>query len=83
MNDTPETDAAAAIITRQSDYGMSGYVSADFAKNLERQRNILLEALEELIDVGCEFYDMDCGENGSVAISAAREAIASVKEAKQ
>ena len=47
MSDTPQTDASAAIIARQSDYGMSGYVTANFARSLERQRNELLEALEE------------------------------------
>lgn len=60
---TPETDAAAAIINRQSDYGMSGYVSADFARKLERQRDALREAVEALLN--CEprhaEYNDACG----------------------
>lgn len=33
----------------------------------------LVEALQDMLDVGSEYYDMDCGENGSVVISKARE----------
>lgn len=40
----------------------------------------LVTALQHLCDVGCEFYDMDMGENGSPAVDAARAAIAKAKE---
>ena len=36
----------------------------------------LLAALENFVSVGCEFYDMDMGENGCDAIEQARAAIA-------
>ena len=39
----------------------------------------LLEALELMVDVGCEFYDMDMGENGGRAIEIAQSAIAKAK----
>lgn len=40
----------------------------------------LREALERMIDVGMEFYDMECGENGSEAIAQARAALDGAKE---
>lgn len=39
----------------------------------------LLEALEQLVNVGCEYYDMDCGETGSMALKDAWDAIAKAK----
>ncbi len=45
QSNTPETDANQAMINRQTDYGMSGYVSADFARKLELERNEARRAL--------------------------------------
>lgn len=36
----------------------------------------LLDALQNIVSVGREFYDMDCGENGAAAIEQAEAAIA-------
>ena len=33
------------------------------------------DALQELISVGCEFYDMDMGDNGALALQEARETL--------
>lgn len=74
QSDTPDTDEAQ--------FG-TGRVTVDFARRLECERNALrasnaelIEALEEMISVGSEYYDMDMGENGSAAIETARAAIA-------
>lgn len=40
----------------------------------------LRQALETLISVGMEFYDMECGESGGRAIEEAREALEHTKE---
>lgn len=45
MSTTPRTDEAAAILNRQSDYGLSGYVTADFARQLETE---LQEAKDQI-----------------------------------
>lgn len=39
----------------------------------------LLDALQYMVDVGCEFYDMDMGENGSAALQQAYAALAKAK----
>jgi hypothetical protein len=64
MSDTPETDAHML--------GGSYSFDADFARNLERQRNMLLDALEMMLDGGLEGPSKQ-------AIDTALEAIASVK----
>jgi hypothetical protein len=32
-------------------------------------------ALRDIVDVGCDLYDMDCGDTGSEVIQAAREVL--------
>lgn len=51
-SDTPETDAVVKIY-RYPEYhvGATLYVSEDFARNLERQRNELCQLARELRDV--------------------------------
>jgi hypothetical protein len=39
----------------------------------------LLTALKTMVEVGAEFYDMDMGENGSIAITEACKAIANAE----
>lgn len=56
-----------------------GVANATIAEAAERLRE-LHEALGFMVDVGCEFYDMDCGPNGSVAIKQAREALGEVPD---
>ena len=74
MSDTPETNEAQ--------FG-TGRVSVDFARKLERQRNMLLEALERLANHGhaddCLFLNRagascDCGNDEAFRL------IASVKQ---
>ena len=52
---------------------------------LERERakvRTLRSAMTRLIDVGEEFYDMDCGPTGAPTIEAARAALAATEDAK-
>ena len=79
--DTPETDAHLL--------GGSYSFDASFASKLERQRNKaidecialrqmvreLRDALENIVSVGCEFYDMDMGDNGADAVEQSNTAI--------
>lgn len=69
--------------------GPSTFIHEDHAERIVACHNALLsienpqealrlarEALENFISVGCEFYDMDMGENGCSAIEQARAALA-------
>jgi hypothetical protein len=69
MSDTPETESASFY--QPSDRHPDLVVDADFAKNLERQINMLLDALER-IAYG-DIFDVTMKE-------IAFEAIASVKQ---
>jgi len=73
MSDTPETDQEEINQTQR----FGGYmVKSDFARNLERQRNMLLDALEGLMEWEPRLKD----EPEFKAYESAREAIASVKQ---
>jgi hypothetical protein len=80
MSDTPETDRVARIML--DGISPESIVRADFARNLERQRNVLLDALERLANHGhaddCLFLNRanescDCGNDEAFRL------IASVK----
>lgn len=66
MTDTPETEAQLTTFTSISKYGKhfenkTGTVSAEFARELERERNgwrLCAEALEEYISKG-DIMDLD------------------------
>jgi hypothetical protein len=42
---------------------------------LKDDNKALRAALENMCAVGAEYYDMDCGENGSAALAMAKEAL--------
>lgn len=44
-------------------------------KELKQEKAELLAALKNIVDVGCEYYDMDMGENGSDALEKSYAAI--------
>lgn len=48
---TPESDEAAAILNRQSDFGLSGHVSIEHARKLERERDELKRWKQEMLEV--------------------------------
>jgi len=63
MSDTPETDAAK-LLYGSFNRGTFEYVKPDFARNLERQRNMLLVALESLLEMdACVNRDDEIIEN--------------------
>ena len=82
MSDTPETDAQSYDYKGKT-YFFGNHVPSYFARNLERQRNMLLEALERLANHGhaddCLFLNRagascDCGNDEAFRL------IASVKQ---
>lgn len=82
MSDTPETDAQSYDYKGKT-YLFGNHVPSYFARNLERQRNMLLEALERLANHGhaddCLFLNRagascDCGNDEAFRL------IASVKQ---
>lgn len=77
MTDTPETDANE-IIQPFMDLPPSrtGRVKVDFARKLERQRDTLIEALEQIVS-----YQGRFGENDPQSIAA--EALQSIKQPTQ
>jgi hypothetical protein len=62
--------------TIQSDDGVANAAIAEAAQRLGEMH----DALEFMVDVGCEHYDMDCGPNGAIAIKQAREALGEVPD---
>ena len=86
MSDTPKTDRIMGNIqiaitadTREQSIAYKEEARREI-ENLERERNELLEALEFLVEIGLEYYDMDCGENGSIAIEQAQNVLEKIKK---
>ncbi len=92
MRDTPETNRIMdnIQISFTSDTREQSLAHKEEARreieNLERERNALLEtkrelleALEYMVEVGVEFYDMECGQVGGGAIEQAQTAIEKAK----
>ena len=77
MSNTPETDANE-IIQSFMDLPPSrtGRVKVDFARKLERQRDMLIEALEQIVS-----YQGRFGENDPQSIAA--EALQSLNQPTQ
>jgi hypothetical protein len=60
----------------QSQDGVATAALLEAADRMEEMQT----ALRDFIEVGCEQYDMDCGEQGSQAIKAARHALGEEEE---
>ena len=81
MSDTPETDAFYDKRFESSATWEERFKDAcDFARNLERQRNMLLYALESLLEMGACVTTDDAIIENKMRQKIAREAIASVKQ---
>ena len=70
---TPTIIKALEMLARDIE-SQDGVATAALLEAAQRLQEVH-DALNNLVQVGCEFYDMDCGENGSVAINIARKAL--------
>lgn len=61
----------------------AAYVPASVCAKLERERNELLVLMKDFVSVGCEFYDMDMGENGSQLINRAHDLLEKLERKDQ
>jgi len=82
MTDTPITDAFENGLSHKAAKHCNEYTEfANFARMLERENAALRYALTAMVSIGCEYYDMDIGENGSAALGLADKALSMRKDA--
>ena len=78
MADTPESAAKVRTdLPQDFQSAASGVIRrVDECIVLRQMVRELRDALENIVSVGCEFYDMDMGDNGADAIAQAESAMA-------
>ena len=86
VSDTPRTDADAAILHLQSDFGLSGYVRADFARQLERELAAVTaerDALQKEVELVIGFQDReaDAKRKAFADLSASQQEARRLREA--
>jgi len=75
----------ARLIDRQTVVTSTGVKLVEAEREIARLKTTITELsdeLENVVSVGCEFCDMDMGENGSAAVNSANELLERLKASK-